>query len=41
MMLAELRTPDLAVLVIYFVLLVAAGFYLRKRSASVALRLRK
>ena len=35
MMLAELRTPDLAVLVIYFVLLVAAGFYFRKRSASV------
>ena len=34
-MLAELRTPDLAVLVIYFVLLVGAGFYFRKRSASV------
>ena len=35
MMLAELRTPDLAVLVIYFVLLVGAGFYFRKCSASV------
>ena len=35
MMLAELRTPDLAVLVVYFVLLFGAGLYFRKRSASV------
>ena len=35
MMLAALRTPDLLVLVVYFVLLVGAGFYFRKRSGSV------
>ena len=35
MILAELRTPDLVVLFVYFALLIGAGFYFRKRSGTV------
>ena len=35
MILAQLRAPDLAVLVVYFFLLFGAGFYFRKRSSTV------
>ena len=35
MILGQLRTPDLVVLVVYFLLLIGAGFYFRKRSLTV------
>ena len=35
MILAELRTPDIVVLFVYFALLIGAGFYFRKRSGTV------
>ena len=35
MILAELPTPDLVVLFVYFALLIGAGFYFRKRSGTV------
>jgi SSS family solute:Na+ symporter len=35
MILAELRTPDIVVLFVYFALLIGAGFYFRKGSGSV------
>jgi len=35
MIIGQLRTPDLAVLVVYFLLLIFAGFYFRKRSLTV------
>ena len=35
MILAELRTPDIVVLFVYFALLIGAGFYFRKGSGTV------